>query len=47
MDFRVNHPTPIEFIMNFLYLSDSTFDFNDLIENDILNFVYVSLLGKS
>ena len=31
LDFKINVPTPMDFIQFFLYLSDSSFDFNDII----------------
>jgi hypothetical protein len=45
LDFKMNIPTPMDFLQFFLYLSDSTFDFTEII-NECLSFVYVSMMGK-
>ena len=46
LDFKVDLPTAFDFISFFLYITDATFDFSDVIE-ECLNFIYVSMIGKS
>ena len=45
LNFKTNLPTSMDFVQFFLYLSDDTFEFTDLI-NECLSFIYVSLMGN-
>lgn len=45
LNFKTNLPTAFDFAQYFLFLSDETFDFSDMLE-DSLSFIYVALLGK-
>jgi hypothetical protein len=45
LQFRMNIPTPIDFIQYFLVLSNKECDFSDMIL-ECRSYAYVSLLGK-
>jgi len=45
LNFKTNHPTAFDFAQYFLYLSDESFEFSDIV-NESLSFIYVSLMGK-
>lgn len=45
LDFKMNIPTPMDFMQFFLYLCDANFDFSEIIQES-LSFIYVSLMGK-
>jgi hypothetical protein len=45
LDFRMNLSTAIDFVQFFLYLSDPTFDFSEIV-SDSLSFIYISMMGK-
>ena len=45
LDFKLNLPTPLDFLQFFLYVSDSSFDFSEII-SECMNFAYVGLMGK-
>ena len=45
LEWKVDTPTPHDFIQYFLYIANSGFDFGNII-NDILRFTYIGLLGK-
>jgi hypothetical protein len=44
-EFKVNEPTPIDFLQFFLYASNPEFDFTKIIA-DSLSFAYIGLIGK-
>ena len=46
LNFKTNLPIALDFAQFFLYLSDDTFDFGELV-NESLSFIYVALLGKT
>jgi len=45
LNFRMNIPTPVDFIQYFLYLSNPAFDFSTMI-SESLPYAYVALIGK-
>lgn len=46
LDFKMNIPTPLDFVQLFLYLSDQSYDFTEIIQ-ETMSLIYVSLMGKS
>ena len=45
LDFKMNLPTPMDFLQFLLYMTDSSFDFSEII-NECLSSIYVCLMGK-
>ena len=45
MEFKINQPTPYDFLQFFLYSSNKTFDFSSIIQQS-LAFAYMGIIGK-